>query len=73
MFQLPLVALIPRGSEPVLRFTICKTVVQACQPLVKRMSSLPYTCVPPALSSCKPLSQLTTQYNTVVVGIVTAR
>ena len=76
IFQPPPVALMPICSDPALRFTVCETVVQLCQPSVDGMTNVSYTCVPPALSSCKPQPQPATRYDTVyvpVVGIVTAR
>ena len=77
MFQPPLVALMPKGIEPALKVTVCETVVQLCQAPVEGMLRVPYTGVPPALSSCNlpPPLKLATRYDTVytpVVGIVTA-
>ena len=75
MFQPPVVALMPMGKDPALRFTVCETVVQLCQPPVHGTTSVPYTGVPPALSNCMPPPQPATRYETVyvpVVGIITA-
>ncbi len=77
IFQPPLMAFRAKDWEPALRLTVCKTVVQACQAPMDGMLSVPYTGIPPALSSCKvpPQLRLATWYATVyvpVAGIVTA-
>ena len=75
MFQPSPVTLILRGSDSALKFTVCDTVCQFCQPPVHGMVTVPNTGVPPALSSCKLPPKPATRYDTVYVpevGIVTA-